>query len=314
MKAFDRAVGVAPAERLAVVRIGVFGFGSLYLLVRFSSILSVRDLADRRFDPVGPIGLLDGPVSDLALVAALIATIVACGAAAAGWRWRESSIVAALGLIAVLSYRLSWGQILHTENLLVLHAAILVFTPAADAWTVGNRRAKPAPQPSWRYGWALQTLALATILGYLIAAWAKIRNGGLDWMTGDVLRSHIAADNLLKELLGDPTSPLTSLVVPQGWLFPPMAVGAILAEVGAFLAMSRGSFRKLWVATMWLFHVAVLALMAILFPYQLLGIAFLPFLKGEKLIAHLARRWRRDGALPVENDRISVAPDAKAGG
>lgn len=290
MRPFDRAVGVAPAERLAVVRIGVFGFGSLYLLARSSSILSVRDLADRRFNPVGPIRLLDGPVSDLVLVAALVATIVACAAAAAGWRWRQSSIVAAFGLMTVLSYRLSWGQILHTENLLVLHAAILVFTPAADAWTLGSRRDRGVPQPSWRYGWALQTLALATILGYLIAAWAKIRNGGLDWMSGDVLRSHIAADNLLKELLGDPTSPLASVVVPLGWLFPPMAVGSIVVEVGAFVAMSRGRLRQAWVATMWVFHVAVLALMAILFPYQLLGIAFLPFVRGERHVRRIAAR------------------------
>ena len=224
------------------------------------------------------------------LFRSLVATIVACAAAAAGWRWRQSSIVAAFGLMTVLSYRLSWGQILHTENLLVLHAAILVFTPAADAWTLGSRRDRSVPQPSWRYGWALQTLALATILGYLIAAWAKIRNGGLDWMSGDVLRSHIAADNLLKELLGDPTSPLASVVVPLGWLFPPMAVGSIVVEVGAFVAMSRGRLRQAWVATMWVFHVAVLALMAILFPYQLLGIAFLPFVRGERHVRRIAAR------------------------
>jgi hypothetical protein len=45
---------------------------------------------------------------------------------------------------------------------------------------------------------------------------------------------------------------------------------------------------------MWGFHVGVLALMAILFPYPVTFIAFAPFFRTERLIA-TARRFRRRG-------------------
>ena len=292
MNLFDRAAGVAPAERLAVVRVAVFGFGAAYLLIRFGSLLAVNDLADRRFRPVGPVRILDAPMPDVILLLSILTTVVACVLASVGWRWRFSSLAAAAGLMFVLSYRLSWGQVLHTENLLVVHAAILAFTPAADAWS-SDARHRHAPEESWRYGWALQTLALATALGYGIAAWAKIRYGGIDWITGDVLRNHIASDNLRKELLGDISSPFTSLTTPHGWIFPPLAAGSMVIELGAFAALSRGQFRRLWIPLAWLFHVSILGLMAILFPYQLLGIAFLPFVEGEKLVRRSLRAFHR---------------------
>lgn len=292
MNLFDRATGVAPAERLAVVRVAVFGFGAAYLLIRFGSLMAVNDLAERRFSPVGPVRLLDAPLPDAILLLAIVTTVVACALASVGWRWRWSSVGAAAGLTFVLSYRLSWGPVLHTENLLVAHAAILAFTPAADAWS-SDARGRQSPAESWRYGWALQTLALATALGYGIAAWAKIRNGGIDWITGDVLRNHIASDNLRKELLGDISSPFTSLTTPRAWLFPPLAAASMVIELGAFIALARGRIRRLWVPVTWLFHVSILGLMAILFPYQLLGVAFLPFVEGEKLVRRSLRAFRR---------------------
>ena len=111
--------------------------------------------------------------------------------------------------------------------------------PAADAWSLDAQRRSLGSRPTspdesevarWEYGWALQTLALATILGYVLAAWAKARNGGLDWITGDVLRNHIAYDNLQKRFLGDPSSPLARFTVPYRWLFPPMAAASMVIE------------------------------------------------------------------------------------
>ena len=302
-RAFDVFAGSAPPERLAVVRIAVFGFGALYLAVRSTSIMSVTDLDERRFAPIGPVSLLDDPIGSTALLALLVVTIAACVAATVGYRWRVSSVVAAVGLAMILTYRLSWGQVLHTENLLVAHAILLAFMPAADAWAVDARELDhqgwdhrgfgARERESWVYGWALQTLAVATVVGYLLAAWAKAKNGGVDWVTGDVLRNHIAYDNLQKKLLGDVSSPFASVVVPYGWLFPPMAAASMVIEIGALAAIARGTIRTWWVAFTWLFHVAILALMAILFPYQLLGIAFLPFLKGEEIVRRFSRAFRR---------------------
>jgi hypothetical protein len=43
----------------------------------------------------------------------------------------------------------------------------------------------------------------------------------------------------------------------------------------------------------WGFHVGVVALMAIVFPYQLIGLAYAPLLRCERPIAWLIARVRR---------------------
>ena len=67
-----------------------------------------------------------------------------------------------------------------------------------------------------------------------------------------------------------------------------------------------GRARTLWVASAWAFHLGVLAFMAVLFPYPLLGLAFAPLFRLERLPAALAspvarrrRRRRWAGARPV---------------
>ena len=50
----------------------------------------------------------------------------------------------------------------------------------------------------------------------------------------------------------------------------------ILVELLAPLALVWKRFAVVWITSAWLFHVGVLALMAILFPYQVTAIAFAP--------------------------------------
>ena len=64
----------------------------------------------------------------------------------------------------------------------------------------------------------------------------------------------------------------------------------------------RHRLRAVWIASAWLFHVGVLALMAIGFPYPLAGIAFASMVPLERLAARvpvLARRIPSLGATPT---------------
>ncbi|MEZ5280034.1 MAG: HTTM domain-containing protein [Acidimicrobiales bacterium] len=282
----------ALAQRLAVVRVAVFAYAAVYVAVRSPTIVDTSELDPARFDPIGGVAWLNTPLQSPVLAALVALAVLASGAAAAGWHYRICSPAAALAVLVVLSHRLSWGQVLHTENLVVLHACILAFTPAADAWSLDARSTTRRPRASDEsdYTWALWLISAVTVSTYVIAAWAKLRIGGADWISGDVLRSHIAHDNLRKHLLGDPSSPLARFVVPQAWLFSPMAIGALALELAAPMALL--GFRRVrhaWVVMAWLFHVAVLALMAIVFPYQLLGIAFLSFVDAEAIGQRLGR-------------------------
>jgi hypothetical protein len=285
---------LAPGRRLAAVRILVSAFALTWLLALAPLLLSPLWFPAHRFRPVGVVSVLDVPVAPLLGVGLWLITVVAGAATAVGLRHRLSAPLFALGLLWVTSYRSSWGMIFHTENLVILHALILAWLPASDAWSLDARRdariAARGEEVHVRYGWGLRLMATVTTLTYVIAGVAKLRSAGLAWLDGDVLRSHVAWDNLRKIELGDLHSPLGAWLAAFSAVFAPLAWGSVVLELGAPLALLGPRLARLWSAGMWAFHVGVLALMAIAFPYALTGIAFAPMLAAERPLAALARR------------------------
>lgn len=272
----------APARRLGVVRILVGLYATVFIAIRSFHWLDVARLPVRRFDPVGVLGGLTGPFSPTVVVVLSGATLLAAVAFTFGWRFRVVAPVFATLLLVMTTHGNSWGQILHTENLLVLHVIILAFSPADAAYALRGRM--PIDEtPRHDYGWALRIMTLVVVIAYVIAGLAKLRNGGFDWLAGDVLRNQVAHDNLRKIVLGDVHSPIGAWLVQFGWLFPPMAVASVLVELGAPVVLLGGRWKTAWAAAAWAFHVGVLILMAILFPYPISGIAFVSMLPVEKL-------------------------------
>lgn len=277
----------APATRLGLVRILVGTFALAYLLLRYSHLTGYASFSDGQFEPVGPVALLTGPVSSSLLEITVLASILAGAAFVAGWRFSVSGPIFAFLLLCVLSYGNSFGQIFHTENLLVLHVIVLALSPAADALALD---AKPAAVSHGRYGWPLRLMCVLTVLTYFISGMTKLQNAGLDWVTTDVLRNYIAYDNLRKAELGDAHSLLGARLVAEAWLFKPLAALTLLVELGAPLALFSRRIAASWVAAAWGFHAGILALMAILFPYPLLGLAFLPFFRVDRAYEWMAAR------------------------
>jgi hypothetical protein len=191
--------------------------------------------------------------------------------------------------------------VIHTEHLVAVHLLVLGFAPAAAAWAWSRRR-RPAPPPGREYGWPVQVMALVTVVAYVLAGIAKLRNGGGDWLVGDVLRNQVAFDNLRKELLGAWHSPVGGWVVQFAWLFPPLAVATVVVELGAPVAFLGGRWRTAWVLAAWAFHVGIALLMWISFPYQLLGLAYAPFFRVERLGPAVRARI---GRVPARQPRVA---------
>jgi len=291
---FDsRFTEAAPARRLATLRILVSAFGTIFLLVRSSYLFSISALPPARFDPVGVLGWLEEPLP-VWLVKFSLAFAVACGCAAiVGWRYRVTGPLFALSFLLLTTYDNSWQHVAHTENLPAMHLAVLAFAPAAAALSLDERRSsKPRIEFHSRYGWPVRLMSLITVSTYVVAGIAKQRNGGLHWITGDVLRNQIANDNLRKILLGDTYSPIGARLVSHAWLFPPMALATMFVELGAPLALLRGRVRTFMVAAMWLFHVAILLVMAIVFIYPLTFVAYASLLRPERLADAVEARVR----------------------
>jgi hypothetical protein len=294
----------APGRRLSAVRVLVFGYAAAWLVGFSPVVLSVLWFPPERFQPVGVVSLLEAPLAPALGVFVWLATVVAVAAALVGARYRVSGPMGALGLLWIASYRSSWGMIFHTENLVVVHALILACLPASDAWSLDARR-DPRMRARGelrhaRYGWGLRLMAAITALTYALAGVAKLRHAGLAWLDGEALLSHVAWDNLRKIELGDLHSPIGAWLCGFPAVFAPLAWASMILELGAPLALFGRWPARLWAAGMWAFHVGVLAIMAIAFPYALTGIAFAPFFAVERPLSALAsaacrRAGRRSG-------------------
>jgi hypothetical protein len=174
--------------------------------------------------------------------------------------------IAALGLLWTLSYRNSWGMVFHTENLLVMHVIVLAVSSRDKAWPV-------------------KLMAAITVLTYMLAGIAKLRIAGLAWADGDLLRNQIAVDNLRKALLGDGVAPLAQLFLDHPAPLHVFSILSLALELCAPLALLHRRLGYVWAITAWAFHLGVVLLMNIWFPYPLFGFAYLPLIPAEKIVA-----------------------------
>ena len=285
----------APAERLAMLRILIGGGMLVWLVARLPEIYAVARLPADHFEPVGVVRVLGAPLPPALAFGIASATAVLLVAFVLGFRFRSLAPVAAAGVLWSLSYRNSWGMVFHTENLMVLHVIALAFTPAADAWAIDRTRAAP---PAAGYGWAIKLLVALLAATYLLAGIAKLRIAGMAWLDGEQLRNQIAVDNLRKALLGGSIAPLAIPFLDHPSWFVGFSVMTIALELGAPIALVSMRAGRWWGLAAWGFHLGVVLLMNIVFPYPLFGLAYVPLLRVERAGHWVIGRWRRRAGMP----------------
>ena len=306
---FDRRLfAPAPAARLAVLRMLVGTFTTVFLVVRAAYLLDISALPAARFEPVGALWFLGGPLPlDLVRVVLVVAVVVGV-AATLGWRYRVTGPVFAVLFGLLTTYDNSWQHVAHTENLVAMHLLVIGVAPAAAVLSLdARRRGVISVADHVRFGFAVRLVSLLTVVTYFVAGVAKARHGGLEWVTGDVLRNQVAMDNVRKAVIGAPYSVIGGHLVRYGWLFPPMALATMVVELGAPLALLGGRVRTVWVAAAWGFHVAIVVVMAILFVYPLSGLAYASLLRPERLWYRF-ESWRERRRGPGEMAAASAAP------
>lgn len=290
----ERLFPAAPPQRLAALRIVMGAAALIYVAIRSVGLVTAVGHPAWQFRGVGVLAWSSAPPTLASVIAALVVSVVGGGAFVLGWRHRVSAPLFAFALLWLLSFRNSWGMVFHTENLMVLHVVLLAIAPAADAWSLDARRRGDAVDgvARVRYGAPIRLLALVTVVTYAIAGVSKLRASGWRWVTGDTLRNLVAFDNLRKAELGDAYSALGVALVPYGAIFVGLAAVSLAVELGAPLALLHARVGRWWCAAAWGFHVGVVALMWIGFPYQLFGVAYAPFFSLEQPLARVAARWR----------------------
>ena len=277
-----------PTRRVVLVRAVTFGYAVGWLLVRGFYVADVARLPERRFEPIGVLRVVSAPPPDRVVALVWVVTLLACGTATLNRFVRATAPVGAAGMLFLATYTSSFGQVFHTEHLLVLHLGVLAVAAVVE----------PAdPRGATTSGWPLNLMMSIVVVVYVVAGVAKLRYSGVEWVSGDVLRNWVAVDNLRKLLFDDLYSPIGGWLSAVGWMWAPIAFVTLVVEIGAPVALVPGRARSRWLAAAWGFHVGVFVVMAISFPYQLLGVAYAAFLPLERVVDHL--RARRPAWLSV---------------
>jgi hypothetical protein len=266
----DGAVQEPPsgADRLRATRLLVGAFAFAYVLVRLRYFADDGHLDVSQLSPVGIVRLVPTMPPRWAAWAIALSALAAAGAFTAGKWPRVSGPALFATLLWMTTYRSSFGKILHTENLLVLHVGILALVPAKD---------------DRDRSFVLRLASIATVLTYFVAGATKLRASGWAWLDGSALGDWLAFDALRKIELGSFHSPLAAWLSSRPALLAPLALFTLAVEIGAPLALLGRRIARAWAIAAWIFHVAVLATMAIGFFYPLSGVAFAPLFAVERL-------------------------------
>src|SRR5947207_11784252 len=161
-----------------MVRILTCAYVLVWLTGALGGLLGLLGADSARWQPVGVLAVLDGPPPAAAVVLVIAVVYASALAFAMGARPHTSGPALAVSFLLVATFRSSWGQIFHTDDLVAIHLVVLAVAPAAEAWAWDTRR-RPAPVlPEARYGFPLQLMSLVTVLTYVLAGVAKLRTSG----------------------------------------------------------------------------------------------------------------------------------------
>ncbi|MEZ4287289.1 MAG: HTTM domain-containing protein [Polyangiales bacterium] len=281
------------AMRLATLRILVGVYALVYLAARFVYFWKFADLPATQFAPVFFMRAFDAPWSEAAYRGLFLALFPLGIAFVAGIRFEYTGRLFSLGLLAVLTYTNSWGTILHTDNLLCLHALVLGFSPSADSlsWPIDDHN--EASTDSAAYLWPIKTMAILCVATYFLAGIAKLKIAGLTFIEGENLRNHVALAAVRKTELGSVSSPIGVWMLHHTGVFGALAALSLLFELAAPFALVNERLGKVWSFGAWMFHFGVLLTMAIGFFYPLSFIAFAPFFRVELLAERYGYRFRK---------------------
>jgi hypothetical protein len=276
-----------PRGRIAAFRTVIYTFVAADLVIFTPWVRAHADTPGGLYHPLRVGRLLSLPTPTPLLVHTVFWVLLAVTLAAAVGRAPR-----VLGWTVFLLYfewmiiAMSYGKVDHDRfGLLVA----LVVLPTAGRARHGD------PERTEAGGWALRVTQLAVICTYFIAAWAKLRFGGIDWVTSSVLASAVIRRG----------TALADLIAPVPGLLIAAQIGIMAFELGspAIFVLNR-RWRTAAVAFFYSFHVVTFAMITISFAPHLAALS--SFLALEKVrpvpwarAKVTRRRSAADQAAPV---------------
>ncbi|WP_243709539.1 HTTM domain-containing protein [Micromonospora sp. 15K316] len=249
-----------PRGRLAAFRTLIYLFVAADLVFFTPWVRTRVSVPGELYQPLLAGRLLPLPTPTPELVAVIfwallgLALLAATGRAPRLLGWSVFALYLEWMIVAM-----SYGKVDHDRFGLLVALAVL---PTAGRARHGDLTRCQAA------GWALRVTQIAVVCTYFLAAWAKLRFGGLDWLTGSVLaRAIIRRGTELADLIAQ--VPYLLIVAQFG------IIAFELASPVVFLLPAR--WRSLTVGFFYSFHLVTFATITISFaPHLAAMTSFLP--------------------------------------
>ncbi len=180
------------ATRLGVARALVLG--GFLLIYAQSDFAGYASVAPAFREPIW----LDVPVAPAAWLGATHRVwLLALGLGALGLFTRAATLVSFVAGTYLLGVEAAFSRS-HTAPAVVIALGVLAASRAGDAFSLDAlRRPGPLPAPNGEYLWPLRAIQLTLATAFFAAGVAKLRHGGLAWITSDNLRIQLVERSYL---------------------------------------------------------------------------------------------------------------------
>jgi hypothetical protein len=285
-----------PLGRVAAFRTVVYLFVALDLVWFTPWVRSHAAIPGVFYQPLLAGRILHLPTPTPLLVNGIFWTLIPLALAAATGRaprllgWAVFALYFEWMIIAM-----SYGKVDHDRFGLLIALAVLP--------TAGRARHGDATTTE-RGGWALRMVQLAVVATYFFSSWAKLRFGGVGWLTSATLERAIIRRG----------TALTDLLTSNHWILVAAQFGIVAFELSSPVVFFVGPKIRYWIiAYFYLFHVMVMATITISFaPHQAAMTSFLPLEKVRPIVWAKRLVSRRRAADPVPPAEASTPPSHPA--
>lgn len=263
----------APLARVAVLRVIAYLFVPVDVLLTTPWVRAHAQVPPELYVPLRIGRLLPlptpGPWVEGLLVLLVVASLAAAVAAVRNVLPRVTGWLVALLYLEWMVVAMSYGKVDHDRFAFVV--ALFVLPSVGRAALRSRERSEAA-------GWALSMVALAVVATYTLAAVAKIRFGGWDWVDGATLTRAVLRRS----------TPLSEPLLDVPWVLHAAQYGILLMElvVAPLLLVRWHDPRVTWLLVLGFlgFHLMTFSMITIIFlPHCVALLALLPL---ETLLPH----------------------------
>jgi hypothetical protein len=287
-----------PRGRVAMFRTLVYLFVALDCTVFTGWVRSHAGVPGELYQPLLVARALHLPTPTRGLVLLVFWLLLATALAAATGRaprllgWPVFVLYGEWMIVAM-----SYGKVDHDRFGLLVALATL---PTAGPARHGD------PTPTERGGWALRMTQLGVVATYFLSAWAKLRFGGLEWLTGATLMRAVVRRGTW----------LAHQLVRVPYLMVLSQFGIVAFELASpLLLILPPKWRTRLVVFCYGFHAMVMATITISFlPHQVALASFLPLEKLGPSALRSSRALRQRARGAAAGQPVSVPGDPPVDG